>query len=225
MCGIGTSFLVMEEPQHGAENYLGWGSTNSCRPSGAPAHGGCMQPVQITMCKHVVRWLMLHAQPPKQQVSLPPAGSRWPKTSLGALKQGQRLTPAQLALLNSICTWVPAHAFECTSAHACPGAFLCMRIPSGCRSSYMLSHQGTRAPRPGSKLLPLAWAPSGSCWPLVLGAVHAHGCIHAPMQYKYNCTSRLTPMPAVQGAVGRVPEPAEPQVPGSACGPAGDGGI
>lgn len=30
-------------------------------------------------------------------------GSRWPKTSLGALKDGARLTPEQLQTLNAIC--------------------------------------------------------------------------------------------------------------------------
>ena len=36
--------------------------------------------------------------------SLPPesAGSKWPKTSLGALKDGKRLTPDQLARLNEL---------------------------------------------------------------------------------------------------------------------------
>ena len=37
--------------------------------------------------------------------SLPPEnpGSRWPKTSLGALKDGKRLTPEQLQKLNALC--------------------------------------------------------------------------------------------------------------------------
>jgi hypothetical protein len=30
-------------------------------------------------------------------------GSKWPKTSLGALKEGKRLTPEQLDKLNAIC--------------------------------------------------------------------------------------------------------------------------
>jgi hypothetical protein len=33
-------------------------------------------------------------------------GSRWPKTSLGALKDGQRLTPEQLEQLNAVCRCV-----------------------------------------------------------------------------------------------------------------------
>ena len=33
----------------------------------------------------------------------PPAGSKWPKTSLGSLRDGRRLTPEELALLCIIC--------------------------------------------------------------------------------------------------------------------------
>ena len=36
-------------------------------------------------------------------------GSKWPKTSLGAVKDRKRLTPAQLEKLIAICKCGPAH--------------------------------------------------------------------------------------------------------------------
>lgn len=42
-------------------------------------------------------------------------GSRWPKTSLGALKDGRRLTPEQLKKLNAVC-------WECSGVFQTPGA-------------------------------------------------------------------------------------------------------
>ncbi|KAL4423042.1 hypothetical protein ABPG77_002076 [Micractinium sp. CCAP 211/92] len=46
--------------------------------------------------------------------SLPPEnpGSKWPKTSLGSLRDGRRLTPDELALLCAICTEESAAAFR-----------------------------------------------------------------------------------------------------------------
>lgn len=41
-----------------------------------------------------------------------PAGSKWPKTSLGSLRDGRRLTPDELALLCAICTEESAAAFR-----------------------------------------------------------------------------------------------------------------
>jgi hypothetical protein len=60
-----------------------------------------------------------HAQAdlPNYYGGLPPEnpGSRWPKTSLGALRDGRRLTPEQFKVLMKIC-------FECSGAFQAPGA-------------------------------------------------------------------------------------------------------
>lgn len=62
----------------------------------------------------------------KQRISemfpgLPPEnpGSKWPKTSLGALKDGQRLTPDQLATLKQVCAEV-SEEFHAIYAGAAP---------------------------------------------------------------------------------------------------------
>lgn len=49
-------------------------------------------------------------------------GSKWPKTTLGALRDGVRLKPEQLQQLNSICKWV---SVDCGASRECWQALLC----------------------------------------------------------------------------------------------------